>query len=442
MKKLITSLFVLLAIVFSAHGQYGSYNQFKYSSNTALFLNQDTAYVSITARPAQYQMICTSSAGVLKAVASNTAYDCGDSLVWRVIKGASIGTIPTVRLMNVRTGEFLYQGLNGGATVVAYVAPQTDPNNGNKDFTIVEQGIYKTFFAYFIEDMSNGGLEIANGTLGAINLLAPSKNIGWSFSLRKGPQPKVTRFAPTVAITTSDVISIVGGTINLDIQVTKGANDLLGTLKLYHNTTLITTLPLDANGHATYVYSGLIDGVESFSAAYTGDAYYDPENSTVSVSPVSNPAALNTMVSLDLPVTSEFTKDAKLSIVVKTSAGDPVGQGKVFVYVNGVKKNNIVVDALGLGSVTFNNLMLGTTNIKAVYFGDKMAYLNSDTTRVSIEITPTTSSVKPYPVYFDVCNQPVMDKWASLYVSPSHTAWVGHAFPQDSVPGISMDSTK
>ena len=108
MKKLITSLFVLMAIVFSAHGQYGTYNQFKYlSSNTSTYLNQDTAYVMISCRAVNNQAMCTSTAGVLKAVATPTAFAAGDSVAWRVIKGASIGTIPTVRFMNVRTGQFL-----------------------------------------------------------------------------------------------------------------------------------------------------------------------------------------------------------------------------------------------------------------------------------------------------------------------------------------------
>jgi len=443
MKKLITSLFVLMAIVFSAHGQYGTYNQFKYlSSNTSTYLNQDTAYVMISCRAVINQAMCTSTAGVLKAVATPTAFAAGDSVAWRVIKGASIGTIPTVRFMNVRTGQFLYQGLNGGTTTVAYVAPQVDPNNGNKDFTIVEQGTNSTFYCYYIEDLANAGLEFANATAGAIGLKSAASAIGWRFTLKQGPEPKATRYAPTVAITTSDAISIVGGSINLNIQVTKGANDLTGSVKLYHNTTLIATLTPDANGHIAYVYPGLIDGVENFTAAYTGDTYYDPENSTVSVTPVANPAAVKAKVLLSIPASTEIRNDVKLSITAQTVAGDIVTQGNVYIYVNGIKKNRVAVDAFGTGSVTFNNLLVGTTNIKAVYVGDKMAYLNSDTTYVSTAITPSTSSVIPYPVYFDLCNQPVMDKWSSKYVSTTHAVAQSHAFPQDSVPGITMDSTK
>jgi len=443
MKKLITSLFVLMAIVFSATGQtYGNYNQFKYTSNQALFLNQDTAYINIYGRSSQYQAICSSTPGVLKAVANLTAFDCGDSLVWRVIKGASVGTIPTVRFMNVRTGEFLYVGLNGGATLVPYMAPNIDPNNGNKDLSLVEQGVNGSEFCYYIEDPANGRTAIANSTVGLMNLVAQNKEVGWKFKLKKGPQPKVTRYAPTVAITTPDVSSIVGGNINLDIQVTKGANDLLGTVKLYHNTTLLTTLTPDANGHATYNYAGLIDGVESFTAAYTGDTYYDPENATLSILPTPNPAALVTNVTLEIPATSEVNKDTKLNIAVKTAAGDAVGVGNVFVYVNNILKNRVAVDALGTGSVPFNNLLVGTANIKAYYFGDKMAYLNSDTARVSIDITPSTSSVMAYPVYFDLSSQPAINKWVNLYVTPERPLDITHAFPQDSVPGITMDSAK
>lgn len=430
-----------MAIIFSAHGQYGSYNQFKYTS-TGTYLNQDTAYIEIYCRSAQYNALNSSTPGVLKGINGPAAYNCGDTCVWRVIKGAYLGTIPTVRFMNVRTGEFLYQGLNGGTATVAYMAPQIDPKNGNKDFTLVEQGANGTDFCYYIEDMANNGLSFQNTTAGIINLAAASKAVGWKFKLKQGPQPKPMRYAPLVALTTSDVVSTVGGSINLDIQLTQGLNDLTGAIKLYHNTTLLATLTPDANGHAAYVYIGLIDGLETFTAAYTGDSNYDPENSSLSVIPLPNPAALMTKVLLDFPATSEVNKVVTLNIAAKTVSGDVVSQGKVFVYVNGILKNRVAVDALGTGSIPFNNLLQGTTNIKAVYFGDKMAYLNSDTTYVATEITPSTSSVIPYPVYFNLCNQPAMDKWASLYVSPTHAGWVGHAFPQDSVPGITMDSTK
>ncbi len=443
MKKLITSLFVLMAIIFSAHGQtYGNYNQFKYVSTTTTFLNQDTAYVMIQCRAAQYQVMCSSAPGVLKAVAAPSAFAAGDTVAWRVIKGASIGTIPSVRFMNAHTGEFLYQGLNGGTSTVAYMAPQVDPNNGNKDFAISEQGTTGTFFCYYIEDMANKGNEFINGTLGAIGTKAISAAVGWKFILKQGPEPKPTRYAPTVALTTSDVISIVGGSINLDIQVNQGAVALTGVVKLYHNTTLVATVQLDANGHATYVYPGLIDGIESFTAAYQGDSYYDAENSSISVTPVANPAALKTKVLLTVPAASESNKDVKLSVAAQTISGDIVSQGNVYIYVNGIKKNVVAVDATGAGSVTFNNLLQGTTNIKAVYVGDKMSYLNSDTTYVSTAISASTSKAIPYPVYFDLCNQPAFDKWASLYVSSTHATGYSHAFPQDSVPGISMDSTK
>jgi len=440
MKKLITSLFILSVFALSGFAQ-ATWNNFWVTTiaGTGEYTKSvDTMYVALKCRNGAGDLMCSKADGSFVGVPNIAAYAAGDSVTWQVVKGASLGTTPRVRFLNCKTGLYLYQGVKGGTTLVPYMAPLVDPYNGLKDFIMNEQGVNSGIMYYYLIGTAN--YQFYNAVTGTITV--KSGNQGWKIIPKQGPQPKAPRYSPTVAITTPDVSFFVGGSVNLNIQVTKGANNLLGNVALYHNTTLVTTLPLDANGVATYNYPGLIDGLEQFTAVYSGDSYYDPENSSLSVVPIQNTNALGTKVLLNLPASSEFSTDAKLNIAVKTTAGDIVNQGNVYVYVNGIKKNRIAVDALGTGSITFNNLLVGTTNIKAIYIGDKMNYLNSDTARVATVITPTSSSVTPYPVYFDLTNQPAINKWASMYTDPARGVASTHNFPQDSVPGITMDSTK
>jgi len=149
-----------------------------------------------------------------------------------------------------------------------------------------------------------------------------------------------------------------------------------------------------------------------------------------------------TVVQLTSPATSELYKDVTVNITVKTPQNDIVSTGDVLFYINNTVKNRIALDVLGSGSVILPNLLVGDENISVVYVGDRINYSSSDTAKAVISITPSMASVKPYPVYFDLCDQPEIAAWdrergMTTATPRSYT----HYFRTDSLPGITVTDT-
>ena len=148
---------------------------------------------------------------------------------------------------------------------------------------------------------------------------------------------------------------------------------------------------------------------------------------------------LSTIVTISGPTTAEIYHDVTVNVTAKTPTSDPVSQGTIHILVNGVLKNSIVPDALGMGSVTFPNLLVGTENIKAVFVGDRITYNTSDTVGVSVAITPSTASAIPYPVYYDLGTMPEIMKYRLKYTSPA-SARVSVNFAADSISNFRLST--
>ena len=147
----------------------------------------------------------------------------------------------------------------------------------------------------------------------------------------------------------------------------------------------------------------------------------------------------STIVSLVAPTTSELYKDVTVNITVTTPENDFVSKGDVLLFVNNIVKNRIPLDVLGTGTVTMPNLLVGDETISALYVGDRINYSSSDTAKHVVSITPSTASVKPYPVYFDLCDQPEIIAWdRHRGVTTSTPRSYSHSFRCDSLPGISV----
>lgn len=190
----------------------------------------------------------------------------------------------------------------------------------------------------------------------------------------------------------------VAASANVTIKYQDGTGTDLQTARVVPNIPVNTVYKATASDKINLIYGGdfyLYDptSVDSVLVASTGAEIILKFNRA-------NPIA--TKVSATGPATSELYKDVTLNFAVKTTADNIVSEGHFNVLVNGHVKNSITPDALGTGSVTFPNLLAGTAQIKIVYVGDRIAYSSSDTANVSIEVAPSTSTVIPYPVYFDL----------------------------------------
>jgi len=448
MKKLITPFLLLLAFSITMQAQV-AWNNIRVTPvpyTQHILAGADTVYFSMINRSTG-MVIGALPNDSLTGLANDVSYAAADSLVWRIVKGASVGTSPRVRFINLKTGKYLYVGTKGGTTKRPYMSTRIDPFNGEKDFSLTDKGQrVNAEYYYNIVDYQGGILNNLSTTatigIGAASSTGDAKHM-FRFYSKKGPQPKAALLpTPALELSATETTLNAGGNITLNAKVIKGTSDLMGLAILYHNNTIIDTLALDANGQASFVFSGLAYGTEKFALVYGGDQNYEPNDSilTVTVGPDVN--AKPTKVELTLAATSELYKDVPLSLAVKTLTNDIVSQGYVLVYVNGIAKNRVTLDVLGTGSITYPNLLVGTENIKAVFIGDKMAFLDSDTARVSIEITPTTASVKPYPVYFDLVDQPEFAAWdRERGVTTSTPRSYTHYFRTDSLAGITVTDT-
>lgn len=425
MKRIFTYLAFLALTIGStfAAGDWMNYSVTNITGTGNYTMNYDTMYVSIGCRNGKYEYMQVRENGVLTAaalpidyvdVADSTQdksrfYTAGDSLTWKVVKGASIGTTPRVRFVNLKTGEYLAQGANDSTgTVKAFVTPRSNPFNAVIDFELRDQGKdSKGTYYYFIVD---GLTQFFNDVNGAINLKSTSTQ-GWKFVPRSGPLPKVHLPMPVMTLTPNTDAPFAGGSVTLTAKVAPNGGAVSGSTLLYYGTTLLDTLTLDANGEASYQYDALPFGEQKFILVYTGDEVHSAEDLVLNLNVGPDPTAKLTKIQFTLPETAEVHSDVTMNITVETTDGGVVTHGDVAIMVDTIVKNIIPVDVLGMTSITFPNLVPGTTKITAYFIGDRMAFLNSDTVATDIVIGESTASVKPYPVTFDLNQYFPITKW-------------------------------
>lgn len=447
MKKFYFTLLLLSAVITMALAQtpYAEWNNFYYYNSKAVPTytgqNADTMYCAIVCRNGKFQAMTSRAAGALTAMTLPAGtLEPGDSVTWRVIKGAPLGTKPRVRIVNQKTGEYLKQGTVNGV-LSPYVAPYYD-NVADGELNFFLQ--YQSVVGYFI--VGKGNTQFYNDATGLLNLKnSTSTAQGWYFHARKGPLPKSAIITPTVSLTTPETSFHAGGSITLQAKLIKGSSELKGNALLYLGETFVDTLKLDQNGEASKVYNNLTYGKNIFTLVYTGDDHYGAEYVRDTIVASASPNAVGTKLNILIPSTAELHKDATLNINVQTVANNLVSGGDVLIYVNGNIKNRVTLDVLGSGSINFPNLLLGNTEIKAVYIGNKLDYLDSDTARTSIQITASTANVIPYPVYFDLSSQFEITDWVRKNPAITATATLmnkyTHAFRTDSLPGITVTDT-
>lgn len=444
MKKLITTFLVAIAAILSLPAQI-TWDQVKHSTTETPLA--DTAYFSILCRGGAFQALCQQLPDSVTGAANPgaTIFSVGDSVLWRVEKGAALGSSPRIRFINVKTGQYLYMGKKAGATKVPYMAPREDPFNGTKDFLVYDRGPRVPAEYYYGIADAEGSL-LGNPSAGVIALAGSDKasdgKYMWRFNKKMGPQPKPeAQPKPELALSAVEPTLFSGGNVTLNAKVTKGATDLLGNALLYHGTTLLDTLDLNSNGEASHIYEGLVYGAEKFALVYTNDANYEPTDSllTLSVGPNANAKAVTVTITPDA-TSKEVHNDVNVNFTVTDADNNIVPQGMVYVTVNNKVKNTFTPDVLGSATIKFPNLLVGNDTIGAYYIGDKNSYLNSDTVFSVIEIIASTATEKPYPVYFDLGSIFEVQEYLRKYTSATTTRGFNVNFAADSMKTISLST--
>ena len=445
MKKLITTLMVLIAVVLSVSAQV-SWDQIKHSTTETPLA--DTAYFSILCRGGAYEALCQREADSITGGPNPgvTVLNVGDSVLWRLERGANFGTMPRIRFVNVKTGQYLYMGKKGGDALRMYMGPREDPFGGTKDFVVYDRGPrVPAEYYYGIADPVTGTL-VGNTSAGVIGVAGSDKSADakymWRFNKKIGPQPKpAAKPVPEIGLSTVETTFASGGNVTLNAKVTKGAADLTGNAIIFHGATLLDTLELNASGEGTITFEGLQYGIEKFALVYTNDAAYEPVDSIISlnVGPSANAKAVTLTLTPDA-MTKEVHSEVNFNINVADIDSNPIGVGKVYLTVNGNVKNSFVPDVLGQGSVTLPNLLVGNDTIAAYYVGDKNNYLDSDTMKVIIEITHSTADIKPYPVYFDLGSMFEVQEYLRKYSAAHPNRGFSVVMAADSMHTISLST--
>lgn len=228
----------------------------------------------------------------------------------------------------------------------------------------------------------------------------------------------------------------VAAAANVTIRYKDATGTVIKTARVVPNLEVSTVCKATASDKINIVYGGDfytydVTSVDSVTVAIGGS---EINLRFIKATPKS------TVVTISGPATAALYHDVTVNFTVKTPTGDVVSQGPVNILVSGVLKNKVVPDALGMGSVTFPNLLVGTENIKAVYVGDRIAYNSSDTVGVSVEITPSLSSEIPYPVYYDLGTMPEIMKYRLKYTTAATARLLTTAFASDSLKSVTLST--
>ncbi len=441
MKKLITLFSILMAVVISLPAQI-SWDQVKVSTTETPGV--DTAYFAIICRGGAYQSLMQNLPDTVTSAPTPAAtnFEAGDSLTWRIERGAPFGSSPRIRIINVRSGQYLYIGKKGGTTKKVYMGGRDNPYGDCKDFYLYDRGPrVAAEYYYAIADVEGSLLNQPSAgviSFGGSDKAADSKHM-WRFNRKNGPLPKPTpKPVPEIGIQTVETSVHAGGSATIKVQVTKGATDLNGNTLLYVGNTFVDTLQLDANGGGEHILQNLKYGVQTFTVVYTDDTNYEPVSAKFEMQVLASLTAKKTAVAITTAPNVEVHSDLKVDFKLTDSDNSPVSEGVVYVTVNGNLKNSFTPDVLGMGSVTFPNILVGSQEIAAYYTGDKEDYLDSDTTKVSVTGVATTNSSTAYPVYFDLGTIYEVQRYLENYTTGQTTRSFNVTFAADSFPAIQL----
>ncbi|WP_198152164.1 Ig-like domain repeat protein [Granulicella tundricola] len=194
----------------------------------------------------------------------------------------------------------------------------------------------------------------------------------------------------TTALSASTQSQIAGLPVQWTINVV-GANAkaLTGSVTISDNGTLVTTLPLDATGAASYSSSSLTPGQHSMVAKYSGDANDQVSASTPAVTTINTATTTTTFTTNANPV---FTgTPIVFTAVVTGNGGTPTGSVQ-FLDGTTVLQTVPVVTANGAttASMTLSTLAAGIHKLSASYTGDTLDHSSVSST-INEQIAQKTS---------------------------------------------------
>lgn len=203
----------------------------------------------------------------------------------------------------------------------------------------------------------------------------------------------------TTELTSNVNPSVYGQSVTLVASVTAAAGTATGAVKFYAGPLLLSTVPLNASGQATYVTSALPVGTHQLIAVYEGAGNYLTSTSTDVNQVVTQAETLSTLVGAPNPSQLSGSVTLTATVVAKTP-GSGVPGGSVRFFNDGVLIGVGTLNASGVAELVVTGLPLGSNPLTAVYDGDSEytgstspsypLVVNKNTTTTSV-----TSSANP-----------------------------------------------
>ncbi len=206
----------------------------------------------------------------------------------------------------------------------------------------------------------------------------------------------------TVLTATPDPANF-GQTVVLQAAVTTGSGTgaLTGTVSfLDGSTTLVSDIPINSSGVATYSASALAVGLHSLTAAYSGDTGHFASTSTPPTPETVNEATATTLTSSANP-SSVGASVTFTAVVTASNGGGLVPDGTVNFLDSGTQIGTATLNASGVATFSTTALTNGQHTITAVYGGDATRYILGSTSGALTQgvqapsTTAVTSSQNP-----------------------------------------------
>ena len=199
----------------------------------------------------------------------------------------------------------------------------------------------------------------------------------------------------TTVLTTAPNPANFGQAVALQATVTTGSGTgaLTGTVSfLDGTTTLVTGVPINSSGVATYTANSFAVGLHSLTAAYSGDSGHFSSTSAP-VAETVNEATATTLTSNANP-SSVGASVTFTAVVTAPNGGGLVPDGTVNFLDSGTQIGSATLSASGVATLSIATLANGQHSITAVYGGDATQYILGSTSAVltqSVQAPSTTA---------------------------------------------------
>ncbi len=231
----------------------------------------------------------------------------------------------------------------------------------------------------------------------------------------------------TTTLTATPNPADFGQSIILQASVTTGSGTgaLTGTISFSDGShTLVSGLPLNSSGLASYSVNNLAVGLHSLTASYSGDSQHFASTSAPPVSETVNEATATTLSSSTNP-SSVGAAVTFTAVVTAPNGGGLVPDGSVNFLDGSTVIGTATLNASGVATLTISTLSNGQHSITAAYDGDAAKYILSSTSNTltqSVEAPSTTSvTSSPNPSGYGVAVTFVATVTPSGSVTPTGT---------------------